>query len=504
MTDASVARALRSSARLVVVEAPGGCGKTFQGAEYASEAAPTLGSGRVLVLAHTHAACDVFAKRAVRKRNLEIRTVDSLITEISAVYHLGLGLPGDPGAWARRTGNYDVLASKASSLLKSAPMVARAVAQRYPVIVCDEHQDCTADQHEIVGCLHKAGAALRVFGDPMQSIYFDSSELTRHQDRWKKLCEDADAFEVLDTPHRWERLGSSELGQWILEARDALKSAGRIDLRRVRPQGLSVVYADNQATGFGQYRLATVDRKPLDKLVANVSPLLILSSRNAMTRGLRAFFTRRIPLWEGHTRDALNGLVGSVADSNGNADLLAKAILRFLKDVGIGLSATAFGDAFENEVRTQCAIARKKKPAKIQALARLLIQNPSHIGVAEVLRQLDQLVRNDPDFVDAKIDCRREYLEAMRLGQFENCEAGLAEINRRRTFARPFPPPQAISSIHKAKGLECDHVAVIPCDAQHFDNSFKSRCLLYVAISRPMRTLTLVIPKNNASPLFLL
>jgi DNA helicase-2/ATP-dependent DNA helicase PcrA len=50
--------------------------------------------------------------------------------------------------------------------------------------------------------------------------------------------------------------------------------------------------------------------------------------------------------------------------------------------------------------------------------------------------------------------------------------------------------------------LECNHVAIIPCDARHFDSSFKSRCLLYVAISRPIRTLTLVLPKNNASPLF--
>lgn len=50
MSDKSVAEALRSDARLVVVEAPGGCGKTYQGAEFARDAAPALGGGRLLIL----------------------------------------------------------------------------------------------------------------------------------------------------------------------------------------------------------------------------------------------------------------------------------------------------------------------------------------------------------------------------------------------------------------------------------------------------------------------
>jgi superfamily II DNA or RNA helicase len=56
MGDVSVAATLRSSARLVVVEAPGGCGKTFQGASYARDIAPYLGDGRLLILTHTNAA----------------------------------------------------------------------------------------------------------------------------------------------------------------------------------------------------------------------------------------------------------------------------------------------------------------------------------------------------------------------------------------------------------------------------------------------------------------
>lgn len=61
MSDSTVATALRSTAKLVVVEAPAGCGKTYQGGNYARDIAGEIGDGRVLILTHTHAACGVFA-----------------------------------------------------------------------------------------------------------------------------------------------------------------------------------------------------------------------------------------------------------------------------------------------------------------------------------------------------------------------------------------------------------------------------------------------------------
>src|SRR5258708_7774147 len=113
MSDTSVASALRSPARLVVVEAPAGCGKTFQGAEYARDVAGKIGAGRVLILTHTHAACDVFASRTRGiDGRVDIRTIDSLIGQIAAAYHLALGLPADTGAYARsRKEGYSELAT---------------------------------------------------------------------------------------------------------------------------------------------------------------------------------------------------------------------------------------------------------------------------------------------------------------------------------------------------------------------------------------------------------
>ena len=55
MSDDSVSAALRSDAQLVVVEAPAGCGKTHQGADYAREIALAARSDRPTALRHPSA-----------------------------------------------------------------------------------------------------------------------------------------------------------------------------------------------------------------------------------------------------------------------------------------------------------------------------------------------------------------------------------------------------------------------------------------------------------------
>jgi DNA helicase-2/ATP-dependent DNA helicase PcrA len=99
------------------------------------------------------------------------------------------------------------------------------------------------------------------------------------------------------------------------------------------------------------------------------------------------------------------------------------------------------------------------------------------------------------------MDCHKEFWDAVHLGDFETADTGLAEITHRRTYSRPMPPEKAISTIHKAKGLECDSVIVMPCDARTFPDKPDARCLLYVALSRAKSRLLLVVPRSNPSPL---
>jgi hypothetical protein len=503
LSDNSVHTALRSDAPLVVVEAPAGCGKTTRGADYAREIAVSDPTKRLLVLAHTHAACSVFADRtkAVGSR-VQIRTIDSVIAHIASAYHSGLGLPADITAWVRqRRDGHAALALSVAALLKRYPMIVASLAQRHRVVICDEHQDSSGDQHSIVMALQAHGARLRIFGDPMQKIFKERARgnICDPCD-WDELIRQAQAFEQLDFPHRWAS-GCTQLGQWTLAARTALKNGGTIDLRNGLPPSVTVAFAENRSQRNFEYQLSPQHRSPIDAFEREQTSLLILTRYNGTARSLRGFFNRRIPLWEGHTRAGLEKLVDAIALAQGDRVALAAAIVAFMGYVGKGFSPSAFGNRFEKEVSERCTGNCRGKPATIQELARLLIVEPDHCGVAKTLRRLSQLATVDDNFRGVKIDYRNEFWEATRLGDFDTADNGFAEITHRRIYSHPKPPEKAISTIHKAKGLECDGVILGPCDAKNFPDKHDARCLLYVALSRAKNRLMLIISRNNPSPL---
>lgn len=504
MSDDSVRVALRSDHSLVVVEAPAGCGKTHQGADYARELADAGGQGRPLILTHTHAACSVFADRTKgASTKVEIRTIDSIISNVAAAYHVGLGIPADTAAWVRQQKDgYAMLAQKVAALLTRYPMIASALARRYPVVVCDEHQDSSGDQHAVVMAMLAAGARLRVFADPMQSIFRDKALPGSNPPwDWTALRTKADACDELDYPHRWKK-GCPDLGTWTLGARRNLLNEQPIDLRTGLPPSLDVVIAENQAQKNLEYALSKGDRKRVDAFTESESSLLILTRHNQTARSFRGFFSRRVALWEGHTRSALETLVDGMNGAKGNSAGLAEVVVSFMGDIGRGFSPSAFGDAFVLEAREGCKRNRKGKPATIQSLARYVVDDPSHQGVAKVLARISALKKADPAFSGIEVDHYSEFHDAIRLGDYQNTEEGLAEITRRRTYSRPRPPAKAISTIHKAKGLECDSVIVMPCDAKTFPGNREARCLLYVALSRAKKRLMLVVSREKPSPLF--
>lgn len=508
MSDISVATALRSPARLVVVESPAGCGKTYQGAQYARDVAGEIGDGRVLILTHTHAACNVFAsKTSGACGRVDIRTIDSLIAQIAGAYHLSLGLPADTGNWARnRKDGYDELAAKVAGLLRASPMIARSLAQRYPIVICDEHQDASADQHMVAMACHEGGASVRIFGDPMQRIYGSRSKarIKADDERWRSLKEKADAYAELDEPHRWSE-GSDALGRWILGARTALRAGEPVDLRGPLPPGVSLIVAENQSPRpRGGYSLEKCARKPIDALVKTANSLLVLAAHNDMVNALRSFFNRRLPIWEGHVRDNLSALIATMGEHKGDAVKIAQAVVTFLNHVATGFSLSAYGNTLVAEVSGGCAAKRRGKPATLQALARIILDQPDHKGVAKMLHRLSELTKTEPAFKAVKVDYHCEFWDAVRIGRFDDPDEGFAEISRRHSYVRPSPPAKAISTVHKAKGLECSDVLIVPCDAQHFRNTSRARFLLYVAMSRATRSLTFVASRQDSSPLVVL
>lgn len=504
MGDADVSAALQSEAQFIVVEAPAGFGKTFQAAEYAKDLLPNLEQERMLILTHTNAACDVFRERTKGySSRIEMRTIDSLINAIASAYHPALGLPANVHSWAlsHQPDGFNKVAEKVAYLLECSPYIARAIACRFPHMVCDEHQDASKAQHSIVMAISKAGARTRIFADPVQMIYWKTNdERGEWDERWNTLLKNSEANVKLDTPHRWAQDGS-ELGEWLKQVRVALKNGQHINLTGKLPLGLTIFRADNCASHHGQYRLSPNDRHGIDDYINNARNLLVLSASNNMVQQLRAFTNRRLPIWEGHTREYLTQLMTDCIEARGNPVVLAEAAIQFLQSICVGFSNTSYANVLRREVGERCEKSRSGRPCLIQEVAQYIVNFPDHRGVALAIKHLEGLI-NGGVFSDIKIDLRREFWDAMQLAEFEDIESGMAILNQRRLGLRTKLPSKAISTIHKAKGLERDAVMVLPCDRSSFADTDYKRCLLYVALSRATNSLALVIPHNNPSPLF--
>ncbi|HKO43728.1 MAG TPA: UvrD-helicase domain-containing protein [Pyrinomonadaceae bacterium] len=503
MNDLGVAQVLRSNARLVLVEAPAGFGKTFQGCDYARNLLLDLFPGRLLVLTHTHAACDAFDSGTGNlHRRVEIRTIDSLITQIASAYHTCIGLPASVPTWAFQQGQegFNQVAIKVARLITAAPMIAASLVERYPYVICDEHQDSSEAQHKIINSLYRAGALVRVFADPMQAIYEKPDEMGAWNRRWSNFQEMADEHVELETPHRW-MTSAPELGDWVKQVRRSLRDNREINLSGELPRGLFLIRADNIAQHHERYILSTQDRHDIDSFVRRSSQLLVLATANGTVRALRAFFNRGIPIWEGHNRNALTRLFFACQQQAGNPGAIAAAFISFVQDVAVGFTDSGYGNLFRREVADSCAAKRRQKTAKIQKVARFIVDSPDHRGAARALAALSELVKTDNQFRDIRLDLSREFSESIRLAQYENIEEGLSALNlQRNIFRRPLPA-KAISTVHKAKGLEKDRVLLVPCDRNHFAANEYKRRLLYVAVSRATESLAIVVPRESPSPL---
>ena len=93
--------------------------------------------------------------------------------------------------------------------------------------------------------------------------------------------------------------------------------------------------------GTSSYQLFNQDRVPIDVFEKGQSSLLILTRYNDTAQSFRGFFNRRIPLWEGHTRPALEKLVDDLRVGKGDRTALAAAIVTFMGNVSKGFSPSA-------------------------------------------------------------------------------------------------------------------------------------------------------------------
>ncbi|MFC1463105.1 ATP-binding domain-containing protein [Verrucomicrobiota bacterium] len=82
-------------------------------------------------------------------------------------------------------------------------------------------------------------------------------------------------------------------------------------------------------------------------------------------------------------------------------------------------------------------------------------------------------------------------------GDYEKALARAIQIRKDSTRI----PRRFVTTIHKAKGREFDHVMIAHCGGKNFADDDDARRLVYVAMSRCRKSITFLVPGAEPSPL---
>ena len=351
--------------------------------------------------------------------------------------------------------------------------------------------------------LANRGSLLRVFGDPMQAIPGGRGQdeaVNRIWKRWNKLKETSQ-FGELETPHRWKE-SNPALGRWILKARNSLKSGRPITFSGCQEEGLDLQVAENTSPRRSGFLLTpeNSDWSSINAKINDDESTLCVAASSYVVDGLRSSFGPRLPIWEGHTRNHLESFVDSILKED-SVVAVGKRLVEFLKNVTTGFTAK-YSNRLVAELNALTERPRGDIPPVMKKLAVAIRDSPGHIGCSHAARKLRQLVKDKVNpFSSIRIDLPWELHDLIKLGDFLDAQAGLAEIAFRRSRAHPKPPRKCLSTIHKCKGLESETAVIFGLDKRHFPDNRAKRNLLYVAMSRATSRLVIVYSKTEQSPL---
>jgi hypothetical protein len=498
MTLTATRALLRSGLPNVLVEAPAGCGKTFEAAELARDLGQNLPEGSsVLVLAHTNAAVQEFTRR-VRNTGARVRamTIDSFCVDLLEPYASRLGLPAPlrrhVGFGAGRLA-FNALAPAAANLLARCNPITAMLAARHPVVILDEHQDSSLIQHQVVASFGRAdGCRVRVFGDPMQAIYEgDAAGAVT----WDWLLAEAASSSSLTEAQRWR--DDRALGEWILAARVELQAGRRLPLQDA-PSSVTIRRIGGlRCAGFGRGNAGQLAR-PVQEFTRNAEgSVAVLSRHNNHVWGLHVAAGGTLRLNEGADYEKAYALLEEASANRDSPQRLSLCLAEHIRDVSTGLDAAKYD-----------AIRRALRPDRIE-YGRHLILRSFLEGFRPIYETpcLDTFCRTakvinevPPSWLTIRMPASMRLIgQARPQASDDPLECLDAVVARIKAGARRLT--RSVSTIHKAKGLEYDHVMIGNFSAAHFGDDEMSRRIAYVALSRARRSIMLVVPEDQPSPL---
>jgi DNA helicase-2/ATP-dependent DNA helicase PcrA len=379
----------------------------------------------------------------------------------------------------------------ARDLLEGAPAVAEGLAWRHPVILVDEHQDSSDDQHAVVAAIaEKRDTRVRYFGDRLQSIYgFDGGG-----GAWDTLCDEHEE-ETLEFGHRWR--DNAELGDWLCGARRALLIGEPINLRD-RPRCVHVHQWSGEPPGVNRKGFCPEVLMVLQGVRLHGRSALLVSE-NAHARGLvERLGAGPAKLYEGADVKEPRRCLELVLDADGDPARLARLLGEVLGALGPGVPKSRI-----DELAAVCRSAgiragKRRNILPLVNVCRALYASPTvSTWLAAFRTALER--RDELGWRPLRRDAA--WLLAAMPGDTDDHLAALLATARAHA-QRSRAPSQAVMTVHRAKKSEFDSVVLPYVSASNFGSEYEDAKRLYVAITRPQRELHLLLSRDDPSPRF--
>lgn len=446
---------------------PAGCGKTEI---LASTVASAAADGeRVLVLTHTNAGVSVIRRRlrtyAASAETIGVSTIDSFMQRVALAFPtLGspLGLDEDsPEYWPTlRQVATEVVGRKS---------VLETMNSSYDLVVVDEYQDCSHQQHSFVSWLASQVRCL-VLGDPLQAIFgFGGVVLVDWDQEVVPTFPQVQEAPFVQRPWRWK--GRNEaLGEWLLmELRPSLEAGSVIAL--------------NEAPGlvWAQSSPQALQGVHFEYLPSASSTVFVLPAKHRV-RPFAKGRKGRFPALENRQMSAAVLEAKRLDAAGTDGGQLAAAVVKAVNGCASGVTGLVSAGSLQTLLgRLEAGPplptgGHDDRKAVRVALNALKVAGSSSL----VLDALRTFWAASDIHVYAR-DCLRDIIaaaEGVSRGDYSDYAEAVCSIRAVRKHAGPASPPQCSAHTLLIKGLEFDRCIVI--DA----HELQSREHLYVALTR--------------------
>lgn len=461
------ARILAESTRASVV-AGAGCGKTHRIAESVA-----LGSaGRDLILTHTHAGVDAIRghlrKMGANPSRFRVETIAGFSLMYSATFPMLSGLNDSQPVGDE----WDDVYASASRLFRCRT-IQEILRTSYVGLYVDEYQDCTLGQHEVILRLAET-LPCRVLGDPLQGIFAFRSELVS----WDRdVVTNFEPLVEMTHPWRWKDK-NPELGGWLVQVRESLKTGQPLDLLGAP---VSWVRTSESSGTFAERTNLCLDAaRRLDGTIVVV--LKWPQQCHALARCLNGAYSCIEPF----DCDDLMSFARRIQEAEGCGR--AVELLEFASKckTGLGSRFSSARKAFES--------GRLPRPRQHNEVIRDLIEVATSSTLSAASRFLTKIAvlpgtLYRPELLHEMQRALREH----ETGQHKSLEDSAWTVRDRTRHVGRRPYRRIVARTHLIKGLEFDHAIIV--DAQDLDDKN-----LYVALTRASRSLTVCSPSRFLEP----